>query len=435
VKGAIAEHGPAVVEALREVLDGQARGIVPAGAGRPPLVDDFWATLAAHRVNLGDDPREVRCDIGTNPKHRSKSSFFHRCRLLEIPMFDPDEPYRGPDWAERTALHLRVERWRVVADVEIDDRLVALAERGTTIGEVALAALHEQRLAAGGDVAACARLVVAGAQLDLDVGAVGILDELEQAAARDADLRDLVSATTHLALLGSVGRSPTDAERSRVDAVMSFCYERACVGLPSIRSVADAEAHTMVDALKTLVRFAVAHPGPALADRRGLLVDRLGALSELTDGQPLIRGAAFGLSAGLGATSIARIATELSRYLRGPVAEVRRGGAFLEGVLGATRSAFVHSGRLLAAVHDVVVRLPDDEFLGVLPDLRRAFSVFVPSELEAIGGQVAELLGRRTADLRGGAIPEPSAAVIRDLDARIAVRLAAASGNDPDSTP
>ena len=428
-KGSVASAGGAVARALDEVLTGTRRGVVPPEAGRPPLVEDFWASIAAHRLTLGDRVQEVRCSIADKPKHQEKSAFLHRCAALGVPMFGPlpdlrgdDAHFRGPNYAEGADLHLTIERWGVRGDLEIDDTLLEVAERGTTIAEAAGDLLVADRGAAGPDAAARARLVLRAAQMRLTDVLPALLDELEAAIALDGAFLALVEALGDLHLLWSYRRAlPTHGD-ARVARVRGAAYDRACLALPAVRGVAETEVERAVDALHAITRFAATEP---TADR-DRLAERLGDVAQDDRAQPRVRGAATGLLAGLGLVPIEAAAEVLSQYLRGSVHEVRRGGAFLEGVLGATRSASIGSPRLISAVHDVLVRLPEEEFVAVLPDLRRAFAVFVPAEVERIGEQVAALLAGPGADDEDAPIPAAAAERMRALDEQIARRLAAA---------
>lgn len=427
VKGAMGTGGHAVLALAREVLIGRASGALPPEAGRPPLVEDFHAELRAHRLPLDGTVHEVRCDIHKQERHRAKSAFLHRCALLKIPMFGelPDgggdlPHFRGPDLVEGTDLHLSTERWGLEADEDLDDHLLEISDLGTTIAEAAGAVLALERAEAGMDVAACAVIVLRAAQTHLTDVLPDLLDDLETALSRDPSFLHVVRAVEDLGMLGSYRSSlPTHGHR-RVAELTTAAYVQACLRLPGVRYVGDDEAQAVVDGLETLVRFAVTGEGPP--DRQ-VLVEHLVATTDDAGTQPLVRGAGFGLLAGLGAVRIPRIAAELSAYLRGPVEAVRRGGVFLEGVLGASRSTFLQGPRLLAAVHDVLLRLPDEEFLAVLPDLRRAFAVFVPSEIERIGEQILDLLTLREGTDAEAPIPPELAPIARDLDRRILEQL------------
>ncbi|MEO0600890.1 MAG: DUF5682 family protein, partial [Myxococcota bacterium] len=73
--------------------------------------------------------------------------------------------------------------------------------------------------------------------------------------------------------------------------------------------------------------------------------------------------------------------------------------AFLEGLLRVARSTLLHSDRLLGAVDEAIQRLDEDAFRRVLPDFRRAFSVFIPAEIATLGERVGGLLDPQPAEV------------------------------------
>jgi hypothetical protein len=307
----------------------------------------------------------------------------------------------------------------VVRGEEIDEVLLSLVDRGPTVEAAAAGTLGEELAAAGRDAARCARAVIELARTRLVAALPAALGQLREALSADDSFPSLVAAGDDLRLLHTWRDAlPThgDADLGRLVAA---AWERACLVLPQIAATADDEAEPVLEALISLSR-------PALAGEadRALLVDRLWLVARDGEAQPLVRGACHGLLATLGATTPRAIARELHATLSGSLAQVRRGGALLEGVLRTSRSSFLVGPRLLAAVHEVVLRLGEEEFVAVLPDLRRAFAVFVPAELERIGERVERLLATGDVDPERDFVLSPEAAEIaRRVDASIVPRL------------
>lgn len=419
VKGALIEDSDPVLAAARSVLVGRRRGHLPDDAGRPPLIEDFWSEIRAHRIDLGDDVREVRCDMERQERHRAKSAFLHRCRVLGLPMFgdlpDLDTFFRGPDPVEGKDLHLLTERWGVVRGDDLDDVLLERTDQGETVAQAAASVIGELR-SGPPDAARAGRALLTGALCRLEKLVPELLADLADALGRDGSFVNLVVALEDLFVL----RRYPDVPRADADRLVTAAFERACLVLPSAGRVEDDAATGVLEQMVGLSRFA-AEDGAL--DRR-LLTDRLGEVARSGDAQALVRGGAWGLLSALGAATARAVGAELHGFLRGPLAEVRRGGAFLEGVLRTSRSTFLTTGRLLEAVHDVLARLPEEEFLLVLPDFRRAFSVFVPAEIERIGEQVAERLAG--VDPEGDApLSAVAVEIARDVDRFVQTRIAA----------
>ncbi len=396
VKGDVGTAGPAVRRAVREALRGDALGRVAEGAGQPPLLQDYYAQAKQHRLDVSGVEKVVRCDIHKQPKHQPKSAFLHRCRVLGVPCLgtlpDHDGPYKGPDWVTGERLDLTTETWAFAWTEEVDDRLVELSDRGPSIAEAAATSLLEDLRGAGTDVAAVATAVAAIAQTQsTDLLPPG-LDALLAAASEDDAFDHLVHALGQTGLLAgylqALGRRD---EQARIALASDALFTRACLTLPSVRNVPDEEATATVTRLQSLVRVGVSPPPGAELDR-GLLLDRLAEVGDDGAAQPMVRGAAQGLRLTFGAVSERHVVGSLRAYLQGPTEEVLKGGAFLEGLLRVARSTLVHSDRLLAAVDESLQRLDEEAFRRVLPDLRRAFSVFVPAEIATLGDRVSGLV-------------------------------------------
>lgn len=397
VKGDRRTAGPEVDRAVTRALRGDALGRVADGAGQPPLLQDFYAEAKLHRLDVTGVERTVRCDIHKQPKHRHKSAFLHRCRVLDVPCFgvldDTDGPVKGPDWASLEPQTLTTETWAFAWSEEVDDRLVEISDRGTSIADAATSLLHETLRSAGTDVAGVAKATSAIAQVQATALLPTALDALLAAGAVDDRFDHLVDALEQTFLLaGHLRALGRRSEEDRIAEAAEALFTRACLTLPQVRHVPDEDVTDAVVRLQSLVRLGVSPPVDGTTLDRGLLVDRLGVVGADGTAQPMVRGAGQGLLHTFAAVSEREVVRGLQAYLQGPTDQVQQGGAFLEGVLRVARSSFIHSTRLLGAVDEALQRLDEDAFRQVLPDFRRAFAVFIPAEIAMLGERVVDLV-------------------------------------------
>lgn len=396
VKGDRRAFGGPIEAALREVLTGQAVGRVCEGAGRPPLVDDYYARAKALRLDLSGARKQVRCDLGKQVAHREKSAFLHQCDRLGIPMFgrldgQRERHVQGPDLVQGTDMHLVGETWAIRWTEAVDDRLLELSDLGATVAAAAGASLGEALPQAAGEVPAVTRLLLAAVQMRLPGSLGPMLDALEQALATDTAFDHLVRAATELRLMVRYRAELPEEALARVATLELTLYQQACLRIPGLRRVPDDDVPAAVERLQTLVRHAVLADADAGLDL-DLLATQVRGLVADDDAPAALRGVGCGILYALGRLSERAIERELSGYARGPRAE--HVGAFLDGLFQSARSLLLASERLQHAVHRLIVAMPVDRFEAVLPDLRRAFTRFIPSEVEGIGRSVAERLGR-----------------------------------------
>jgi len=285
--------------------------------------------------------------------------------------------------------HLVGESWAVRWTEEVDDRLLELADRGTTVAGAAASCLRDERLEAAGDVAACTAVLLRAAQMQLVASVEAVLVAVEQAQAVDDRFDHLVRALTQLRLLGRYRAHLPEGSLARLELVGAGLYQRACLRVPSLKGVSDDDLPEALDRLQTLVRYALSDAGDPPLDL-GLLVGQVRVLVAAEATPAALRGAGCGVLYGLGRLPERVLEAEVLGYAAGPRAD--QVGAFLDGLFLTGRSLLLASSRLQGVVDRVVRELPLATFQQVLPDLRRAFTRFIPSEIEELGARISARL-------------------------------------------
>ena len=436
VKGDERLLGGAVARAARAVLVGHAQGHLTAEAGILPLLGDFHAEAKRHRLDLTGAEKNVRLDLHKQDKHRLKSAFLHRCAWLEIPMFGTLDAgragmgryFRGPDPIAGTDLHLITETWAIRWTESVDDRLVELCDRGASIARAAAAELTARLADADDDAAASSALLLQCARMILADRFDAVLDVVDGAIEADQRFTHLVDALNHFVLLYAYRGALATRGLERLALTVAAVFRKAVRVLPQVARV-DAEAlPPVLERMLTLTRHAVTVEIPTADDRaridRALLVDALQRLAADEQTSAALRGAAFGLLHGFGAARERAIAAALSGYLRGSETRRLMAGGFLDGLFQASRAVFMRSPRLLRAINGALAELDWETFKILLPDLRRAFTRFIPSELDRISTRVAEEIGLEDAPDADAPIPAGVARVGAALDARVEAALA-----------
>lgn len=477
VKGDARLLGGAVARAARAILVGHAQGHLTPEAGVLPLLGDFHVEARRHRLDLSGAEKTARLDLHKQAKHRLKSAFLHRCAWLSIPMFGVLDAarggmgrfFRGPDPITGADMHLITETWAIQWSEAVDDRLVELCDRGATIAQAAAVTLSERAAEARDDAAESSALLLQCARMLLLEHFEPVLDVVDAAIEQDQRFTHLVDALNHFVLLHGYHDAMATRGHTRLADTIAAVFRKAVRSLPGVARVGPDALSAIADRLLTLARHAVtfdaagsaegtrsardaaarqttddhvrAHtgeaqpgagatsPGAHLEERteapildRALLIGALDRMAADPDTTPALRGMAFGVLHGFGAVGERCIAEALSHYLRGSETRQSMAGGYLDGVFQASRAVFMRSPRLLRAINDALAELDWSTFKALLPDLRRAFTRFIPSELNRIGDRVAEEIGLEPSE----ALATPSPGLGRvgaALDARIEATL------------
>ncbi len=401
VKGDADTFGPPVRRALDRVLVGEGIGTVTEDAGRPPLVDDFYREAKRHRIDVSGKAKTVRCDVGRQEKHRERSAFLHRCVTLGIPLFSPLEGrrgvfFRGPDLVQGTDLELLGETWGIRWTEEVDDRLLELSGDGEALEEAATLRVREELLDESGGVPGATRTLVRVAQMRLADLQGPALDAVMRRASEDARFDALADGVGDLLLvLGYREALPTHGDPRVVEALGAL-HRHACQHLPQLAGRPDEALPVTLERVQTLVRAVLLDlPDVATGPDEGLLVGQLQELLSLPEVPSAVEGAATGVLYSLGRVPEHAIERQLRKRVDGP--RVREVGAWLDGLFLTSRSLVLGSDRLLGRVHEVVRAVDDTTFRLLLPDLRRAFTRFIPAEIQEIGERVSLLVNEGSA--------------------------------------
>jgi hypothetical protein len=435
VKGDKTVAGVGVERATREVLVGSNLGRVTGEAGQAPLFRDYYETCRAHKLEISGKPTEVKCDTRRYEKHRLKSAFLHQCYFCDIPFFGtikessggyygsykPATHYKGPDIVSGEGMERIQEIWAIKWRVKIDDRLLELSDRGASLAQVAGSLIQDQLVKARGSASETTQLLLRSAQMMLLEMFDELLGEVEDAVVLDSAFESLVTALSDFVLLYTYRDTLATEGHERLLKTVVTLFNKAAMILPAIANAEGTAIKTVLDRLQTLVRITLTFEGTPLD--RDLLIERIHEMVADPDGEPSLRGAGYGILFSFGSTREKVVARELSGYLRGSPERVLAAGRFLDGLFSTSKNIFMGSQRLVRAINEVLGELDWETFKLLLPDMRRAFAQFIPTEIDKISEKVSEEIGLDEAPSTDEPVPEALAQVGINADLRVQALL------------
>jgi hypothetical protein len=400
VKGEMNAEGQLIMRLVREMLAGNRVGKVPANAGTPPIVDDFYREAERFRLPVDTvERREMALDLYRNATHRQISRLFHRLGLLEVPFASF---LGGPDFVHSHGLDLMQERWQVRWSPTAEGALIEASVFGPTIEEAATTRLREriarlQEEGAGRNTAAAVSLLVQACRLGLHQQAAGMVPLVDTHVAEDPAFPSVVSGLSQLDLLAHA-REPLEATHlTALPPLLAAAYCRACHLLGDVPSCPDEVVEAVIGALRTL-REVVAGSGQT----HGLDADlfRQGLRRVLAwpadKAQAAVIGAAAGILYGEGELNEAGLIQVLSGYLGGSVRDPRKSCAVLRGLLATAREVAWQVTEVTRAIDSQFRAWDDETFLEALPELRLAFTDLTPREIARVADHVSGMHGEES---------------------------------------
>ncbi|MEU7852457.1 DUF5682 family protein [Nonomuraea sp. NPDC049141] len=397
----------------RRMVVGDRLGHVSDGTPMVPLQRDLREQQRRLKLKPEALDREFGLDL-RKPLDLDRSRLLHRLRLL------------GVEWGvlgQARGKGTFRETWTLQWRPEFDLALVEAAALGITVASAAAQRARDLASAESVTLADLTGLVERCLLADLPEALPEVLAALSAKAALDTDVTHLMAALPAMVRAHRYGDvRGTSAEGLAV--IVRSMLDRICVGLPVAVTGLDDEAAAAllsgVDAVHTAVALMSEEPtGPSpeapqeeaagqetaapvvrQASPRSRWLVTLRGVSDRPDLHGLIEGrlTRILLDAGELDDADARMSRAMSRG-HAPT----RAASWIEGFLGGGGLLLVHDPRLLGLVDTWLTGLDGEQFIDVLPLLRRTFGGFAAPERRAIGERVrsaerAERVGEQDVD-------------------------------------
>jgi hypothetical protein len=413
-----------LLEAIHDVLRGNARGRLAEGSALPPLVHDLKTLLTAHGLTPEIKPRDVDLDL-LDATQRNQSRLLHRLRILAIRGFNRTN---GTDFSARKDLARLWERWSVQWSPEFDSSAIEAARYGPTLAEAAANRLAEQGKSVERSANKGALLLVDASLADLNSLAAALHAQLVVIVREDGEILSVTAALGHLLYLYKFDESMGTQGRADVGAILREAFSRGLWLLEILGQMIDPDGQTVNGVLSLLDTFERCEH--ALSLNRLEFTDVLSRVSSDRSQGPSLRGAAIGALWVLGNADAQRVRTELRLF-----SDPDHLGDFLTGLFAVARELVQRDQDLILAIDDALGIFSADDFLTALPSLRLAFTFFTPREKHHMASSLLEALGINEHEKQRAALevlPQDAARALA-LESRLFTALAkyGLRGNDP----
>ena len=376
----------------KKLIVGERMGAVPSDSPMVPLQRDLYEQQRQLRLRPEPEQSILNLDL-RNEMHLKRSHLLHRLRLLNIPWGEP-MPIRGKSGTYR-------EVWKLLWKPELSVRVIEANVWGNTVRDAA-AEFAQDSADKADDLPALTLLLDQIILAELPDVIKHLMERIEEQSATSSDVPHMMEALPPLVRVlryGSVRQTDTKMIQHVVDGLLT----RICVGLPvACRSLNDDAAADMYDRLNSVHSLVQtlrdqAH-GKAWTEALTTLADQEG-MHGLIAGRCcrlLLDGSIFSadeVKVRLEGILSQRTLTEKASE------QLMQTGFWLEGFLKGSGLLLLHDRTLWQLIDQWVVAVEDENFLQVLPLLRRTFTSFNSTVRQQIGDRVrhGEQRTRKTA--------------------------------------
>lgn len=379
-----------VKEAIAHADVGTDIGQLPPGVSRTSIQADFERELSRLKLEKYKSTvsQEVSLDLRENRNAKSeesafldlnRSSFCHRLRVLGVGFARPQRlSQQSATWAERWLL-----QWSPESEIQLIEAVLL----GETV-ELATGFRFKQTLDTCTSIADAASVVRDACECGMMDAMDAARQRLQELAAVSSDMPAIAHAAHTLGMIvryGDVRRFDPAPLLPLIDTL----FVQAALALHAA-SNCDAEALPgMLLAIDEVNQLAL-----DFSDRidEPLWLDRLRALADADDRNPVLSGCACAILLERGLLTNDELSAEVSRRLSAGV-PADLGAGWFEGLSKRNRYALLARQILWSQLADYIASLDEEHFRRSVVFLRRAFGGFSAREKRQIAENLAEHWG------------------------------------------
>lgn len=390
IKGEKTLSSSVPIDILAQLATGDAIGHIGDTEHIPPLIADFELQCKNLRIKYQTaNSVTVEAALFTSAKGIEVSRFMHRMQFLETGFA---RLVKGSDIKNNKDLSRVREEWECRRSPEVDAVLIDHTADGFTIAEacdtVAEKRLkNQQKCAVAGEIAVDCFLM----GITLKTPEMTLIDNIVNT---DNDFFSVGSGLNYFQILCKLQKLYNFSDNS-AEKYMRICFDRLLLILPSMANIPSEKADDVINIMKIMYGIIIS----ALQDRTNVFEDVLVTLTNSAEKEPAVFGGAMGLLCAISPTHKKSAEDGARGYLTGNTEIRKKGAEYLRGLFSTARDIALNDNSFLEMADKLITELEYDDFIGILPSLRLAFSNFTPSEIRLVSKAVTELHGIENDDL------------------------------------
>lgn len=365
-----------LLELIRnELIVSDTIGSVPTEIPKPPLLQDVEKLQKKLRLPAEAGIKELNLDL-REELHLERSVFLHRLLLI------------GVSWGHLS--HVRgkgtfKEQWQLKWEPEYSIRIIEKGNWGNTLEEATSQFIINQAKESNSLDAVCTLLqqvIPANLPLATEV----MIHQIDHLAAASSDTLQLLQALPPLVSISRYG-NVRQTDETMILGIVNAMIARVCVGLPpACVSVDDESAQKITEQMQQL-NDAISLLNQS--EQKESWCETLQIICRHTGTAPLIAGYATRLLADAKIIESEELSNQfylaLSRSGNPSIA-----AAWVEGFLKGSGTILLLDNTLWNLVNEWIRNLSEEDFIALLPLMRRTFAHFSQAERRKIGEKASQ---------------------------------------------
>lgn len=384
IKGDIHATSTFEIDFLLRLLSGMGAGKIVANDCIPPVVKEFRALCSHHRLKTSTVERqEVTLDIIKNPAHYRKSCFLHQLQFLETGFATLQS---GPDYVNQKNKNLVRESWICRYSTQVETRLTDLSVYGSTLSQVC-ASLIEKDFKDSMTAEELGKLLLSVQVMGVEGFYLQYEQPIRQVVENEKNFVSLCRLLGSLHYLAHIQQLMDGEVNPFIPDIGRKVFKEAIALVPLMKQANEDEEQEVCKQMCSLYHFSL--EANAWTDKESFLIAVQEVLLD-TFCNSRFYGLCLAIDYKEGHTGQQDFCDQISAYLQSSIAQPEQAASFICGLFLVARDVLFLDSRIIRALDRVIAGADNEAFLNVLPNLRYAFTSFLPMEISRLGRTIAE---------------------------------------------
>lgn len=412
VKGEMsAFHQPALQELFR-LLTGIQMGRVDGQAGAPPIVSDFLQQCRRFRIPTNTTlKKETRLNTYNNAEHMEKSRFFQQMLFLNTGFCTL---LKSQEENGSTGRIMTRETWEWRYGPHVQAELINVSVYGGTLRQACLNLLTKELREEHHTASSLAELLRSAARMGLWEVYEELTGQLTDVIGQDMDflsvaecfacLQSIRAREDQLASGEETSRFGRESlSREAMNTVIQLTLNRSFTLLYTVAQVKRADETPVCEKVQYLYQYFASRTD----DFEEAFLSTLQSVYDDMESNTALCGVCAGALLKKNRVSLEEVFQRFSAYVQGTEKNQLLAVSFLKGFFMTAKDVIFVDDSLLLLLDDILRETRGELFLEMLPELRLAFTGFLPFEIDRIAKRVSELYGVSSGSILYGKALDP----------------------------
>lgn len=384
IKGEVNSYYQPALDNLYRLLTGMVMGKVDEDSGIPPLVNDFLDKCKKYKLDINSTiKKETKLDIYNNSNHREKSRFFHQLVYLGSNFCNYLKGHENGAGKGRILLR---ETWEYKFSSIVQTNLITNSVYGGTTEEASINLIREEISEEHLNSEDVSKKLLLANKMGL-TSIYGVMEEkLSEIIYNDMNFYSVGNSFENICELEMYNRSFGLEVSYQLENIRDLALDRVLTLFYTVMTASKDDEDKLLNRVKYIYTYFIENENQ---ERRERFLNTLYSFYEDINTNSALSGIATGVLFKSGRLTLEEGVEKFKSYIEGTDNAKKNSASFLKGFFCVAKDTIFVDNRLLKLLDKILQETENNIFMEILPDLRMAFTNFLPFETDRIAKDVA----------------------------------------------